>query len=149
MSATLSPTPRRRPRRALAHKGVVVADTLAHGRGVFVWVCQPVLMSALTLALAVLQWSVPDSTWTLVRNLAGFTGLALLTARISPDARLFLTTGVMGGLTTYSSFNYEALALIEQAHIPQAIAYALAMLIGCVAAGLLGTWSAQAIVASG
>jgi len=92
---------------------------------------------------------------TLVVNVVGcfFIGfvhtLAMLTARISPDARLFLTTGVMGGLTTYSSFNYEALALIEQAHIPQAIAYALAMLIGCVAAGLLGTWSAQAIVASG
>ena len=92
---------------------------------------------------------------TLVVNVVGcfFIGfvhtLALLTARISPDARLFLTTGVMGGLTTYSSFNYEALALIEQAHIPQAIAYALTMLMGCVAAGLLGTWSAQAIVASG
>jgi CrcB protein len=92
---------------------------------------------------------------TLVVNLVGcfFIGfvhtLAMLTARISPDARLFLTTGVMGGLTTYSSFNYEALVLVEQAHIPQAIAYALAMLIGCVAAGLLGTWSAHAIVASG
>src|SRR5207237_1638232 len=40
------------------------------------------LIGTLTLALAVLQWSVPDGAWTLVRNLAGFTGLALLTARV-------------------------------------------------------------------
>src|SRR5438309_1165685 len=27
-------------------------------------------------------WNVPDGAWTLTRNLAGFTGLALLTARV-------------------------------------------------------------------
>jgi len=92
---------------------------------------------------------------TLVVNVVGcfFIGFvhafATLTARISPDARLFLTTGVMGGLTTYSAFNYEALAMIEQGHAGQAIGYSLAMLIGCVAAGLVGTWSAHALVASG
>jgi len=56
---------------------------------------------------------------TLIVNLVGcfFIGfvhtLALLTARVSPETRLFLTTGVLGGLTTYSSFNYEALALVD------------------------------------
>src|SRR5947209_1061069 len=99
MSATLSPTPRRRPRRALAHKGVVVADTLAHGRGVFVWVCQPVLMSALTLA--VLQWSVADSAWTLVRKLAGFTGLAPLTAHV-----------LGSGLSWVAPLGYAVLSLL-------------------------------------
>jgi|SRR5215510_7156351 len=29
------------------------------------------------------------------------------------DARLFLTTGVMGGLTTYSAFSYETVRLME------------------------------------
>ncbi len=41
-----------------------------------------VAVAAAALALAVSRWGVPDGAWTLVRNLAGFTGLALLTARI-------------------------------------------------------------------
>jgi len=41
-----------------------------------------VAIAAAALALAVLRWGVPDGAWTLVRNLAGFTGLALLTARV-------------------------------------------------------------------
>jgi len=40
-----------------------------------------VAVAAAALALAVSRWGVPDGGWTLVRNLAGFTGLALLTAR--------------------------------------------------------------------
>jgi hypothetical protein len=38
-------------------------------------------LAALVLALAALHWSVADGGWLLVRNLAGFTGLSLLTAR--------------------------------------------------------------------
>ena len=33
--------------------------------------------------------------------------LSLTTELISPDVRLMLTTGVMGGFTTYSAFSYE------------------------------------------
>jgi len=29
------------------------------------------------------------------------------------DLRLFLTTGIMGGLTTYSAFSYESVRLME------------------------------------
>ena len=39
-------------------------------------------IAALALTLAVLHWSVADGGWVLVRNLTGFTGLALLTARV-------------------------------------------------------------------
>jgi CrcB protein len=74
---------------------------------------------------------------------------ATLTARISPDARLFLTTGVLGGLTTYSSFNYEAIAMVEQARPAAAVAYVVATGLGCALAGLIGNWSARALVASG
>jgi CrcB protein len=92
---------------------------------------------------------------TLVVNLVGCFAIgfvhtfATITARISPDARLFLTTGVMGGLTTYSSFNYEALELVGQSRTPEATMYFLATVLGCAIAGLLGTWSARALVASG
>ena len=32
---------------------------------------------------------------------------------ISDDLRIFLTTGMMGGLTTYSTFSYETVRLME------------------------------------
>jgi len=40
--------------------------------------------------------------------------VALTTALISPGLRLFLTTGVMGGFTTYSTLNYETLRFFEE-----------------------------------
>jgi CrcB protein len=39
--------------------------------------------------------------------------VGLTTLVIPPDLRLFLTVGVMGGYTTYSSFSYETLRLVE------------------------------------
>jgi CrcB protein len=34
-------------------------------------------------------------------------------AVVSDNTRLFLTTGIMGGLTTYSTFSYETVRLME------------------------------------
>src|SRR5262245_30186564 len=39
--------------------------------------------------------------------------LALERSAISADTRLILVTGVMGGFTTYSSFNYETIHLAQ------------------------------------
>jgi fluoride exporter len=33
---------------------------------------------------------------------------------LSVDTRIFLTTGVLGGFTTYSAFNYETMQLFER-----------------------------------
>lgn len=88
---------------------------------------------------------------TLAVNLAGcfFIGFvhhfAMLTTRISPDARLFLTTGIMGGLTTYSSFNYEALVMFERGSGLGGVVYVVAMVGGCGVAGLLGLLAARAL----
>ena len=70
---------------------------------------------------------------------------AMITTRVSPDARLFLTTGVIGGLTTYSSFNYEMLSLFDQG-VARTVAYLTATLVGCALAGVLGTWSARSML---
>lgn len=40
--------------------------------------------------------------------------LSLSTDSISPNLRLFLTTGIMGGLTTFSTFSYETVNLISE-----------------------------------
>jgi CrcB protein len=74
--------------------------------------------------------------------------LAIGGTRISPDARLFLTTGVLGGLTTYSSFNYEGLTLIERGEWAGGALYILLTLLGCAGLGLLGVWGARACLAS-
>ncbi|MGL5648337.1 MAG: fluoride efflux transporter CrcB, partial [Clostridium sp.] len=38
--------------------------------------------------------------------------LSLDTALISANTRLFITTGMMGGLTTFSTFSYETIGLL-------------------------------------
>lgn len=64
--------------------------------------------------------------------------VALTTSLISPVVRLFLTTGVMGGLTTYSAFNYETLELVADGEWWLAAANLCATVVACLAAGLLG-----------
>jgi len=39
--------------------------------------------------------------------------LSISTDFISPNFKLFLTTGIMGGLTTFSTFSYETINLIS------------------------------------
>lgn len=57
---------------------------------------------------------------------------------LSAEVRLFLGAGVMGGYTTYSSFNYETLALLEQGTTGLAVANVLITVSACLVAGLLG-----------
>jgi CrcB protein len=78
-------------------------------------------------AIAAARWFGADFPYgTLIVNLVGafLVGLvqqlgteALL---IPDDTRLFLTTGMMGGLTTYSTFSYETVRLMETGAWPQA-----------------------------
>jgi CrcB protein len=81
---------------------------------------------------------------TLAVNLVGSFAIALvleLSIRLAgfpPNLRLALATGFLGGLTTYSSFNYEATALLEGGQILRGLLYIGATAFGCLAAGVLG-----------
>jgi fluoride exporter len=70
--------------------------------------------------------------------------LALEKSAVSPDLRFFLVTGVMGGFTTYSSFNYETLHLAQSGAAGLAVANVALTLVACALAGAGGIWVARA-----
>jgi fluoride exporter len=73
--------------------------------------------------------------------LAAVTYLSLEAQVISQPLRLFLTVGVMGGLTTYSSFNFETLRLVQSGQWSLAATNVVCTLVGCGAAGVLGLFA--------
>lgn len=81
---------------------------------------------------------------TLIVNLVGSFAIALVLeastrmASFPPNLRIALTTGFLGGLTTYSSFNYETTALVSGDHVAHGLLNIGATLIGCLIAGYLG-----------
>lgn len=54
-----------------------------------------------------------------------------------PNLKLFMTTGLAGGFTTFSTFSYEAVELIKSGNVQTAVIYMLASLfVGLLATGL-------------
>jgi len=70
--------------------------------------------------------------------------VSLRTDLIGPDLRLALTTGVMGGFTTYSTFNYESISLFQDGAILFGAVNIILTVLVCLGAGGLGlaiaTW---------
>jgi CrcB protein len=73
-----------------------------------------------------------DFPWgTLVINVLGSTAMGLLVGWLafkagegwSQHARLFLTTGVLGGFTTFSAFSLDAILLWERGEIGSSLLY--------------------------
>ena len=101
-------------------------------------------------ALQLLGSSFPFGTLTV--NVVGSFLIGLImhvgleTALISATARIFLTTGVMGGLTTYSTFNYETLTLATEGDWQRAALNLAVTVAACLVAGLLGLASGRALV---
>ena len=69
--------------------------------------------------------------------------IALHTEAISPSMRIALSTGVIGGFTTYSTFNYETLHLAQSGAVALAVINVAVTLVACLAAGVAGIWVAR------
>jgi len=67
---------------------------------------------------------------------------------MSPAVRLALTTGVMGGFTTYSTFSYETMRYVQDGAWTVAIANVLITVVTCLAASLLGWAGARWLLAT-
>ena len=88
---------------------------------------------------------------TLIVNLLGcFAIAAVMHAALalswSPTVRAAITIGFIGGLTTYSSFNYETTRLLEEGALGSAAVNATATVIGAFAAGWLGMLCARELL---
>jgi len=92
---------------------------------------------------------------TLVVNIVGSFILGFLMrysvdfAGLSPDVKAFLTIGFCGGFTTFSTFSYETMALIQEGQWTRAGVYVAASLGLSLAAALAGVYLAQQILIHG
>jgi fluoride exporter len=114
----------------------------------FVWICAAgalgtgarYLLSG--WALALLGAGFPYGT--LAVNVVGsfLIGLVmqigLATSLLSPTLRMTLTTGFIGGFTTYSTFNYETIRYVQDGAWKLAVGNVVITLATCLAAGFAG-----------
>jgi CrcB protein len=81
---------------------------------------------------------------TLIVNLAGSLAMGLLAGwfayrmGINQHVRLFLTTGILGGFTTFSAFSLDAALLIERHAYVSAAAYVLGSVLVSIVAVFVG-----------
>lgn len=85
---------------------------------------------------------------TLVVNVAGSLliglGMRYLEAvRVSPDLRALITIGILGAFTTFSTFSYETVTLLQKGAWMRGAAYSL----GSLVLGLAAVWSGMMLAA--
>ena len=90
------------------------------------------------------QRTTSDFPWgTLLINLSGSlilgAFLTVVTERVAgrPLTRLLVATGMLGAYTTFSTFAYEVVRLVQHGHLPIAAAYGVSSLV----LGLLAVWA--------
>ncbi len=64
---------------------------------------------------------------------------------LSPEWKLFVVTGFLGGLTTFSSFSAEVVGLLQRGELTWALGTALLNLVGSLALTILGIWTFQSL----
>jgi len=117
--------------------GAGIGGALRHG----------VNLAALRLVGAGFPWG------TLAINIVGSFVMGLvaeyfaLKSGLSPQWRLFLTTGVLGGFTTFSAFSLEVALLYERGELIAAGLYMLVSAVLAVAGLFAGLYVIRAVVA--
>lgn len=64
---------------------------------------------------------------------------------LSPEWKLFVVTGFLGGLTTFSSFSAEVVGLLQRGELTWALGTALLNLVGSLVLTMLGIWTFQTL----
>jgi CrcB protein len=90
---------------------------------------------------------------TLVVNVTGSFLLGLLyryatdSAAITPEIRAMLTIGICGGYTTFSTFSYETVRLLEDGEITRALSYVGLSVVLSVGGAMLGIAAGRELLA--
>lgn len=93
-----------------------------------------------------------DFPWaTLLINVTGSAALALAyglleSTAVTPEWRAFVGIGVIGGYTTFSTFSYETVRLIQDGAWERALVYVLGSVFLSLAAAILGFGLASALL---
>ena len=102
---------------------------------------------------APLRWFGPHFPWgTLAVNISGGLAIGIFAELIaqrfdsSPELRLFIVTGILGGFTTFSAFSLEVTGMAERGDYLTALIYVLASVIISVAAVFAGLALVRAFV---
>ncbi len=66
---------------------------------------------------------------------------------VTPEARAFIAIGFCGGFTTFSTFTYEAIRLLEDGEGSRAALYILASVLLSLGAAFLGLVAARELLA--
>ena len=111
-------------------------------------------MARYWLATSIALWTGSEFPWgTLAINVIGsfvISFFGLLTGRfppfaVPPQARLFVTVGLCGGFTTFSSFSLQTVELARTGQPFRAATYVAASVTCCLAACAAGLVAAQAL----
>jgi CrcB protein len=97
------------------------------------------------LSSQITHWIGPGFPWgILLVNLVGcfvmgvIAELGALSLNLSPEMRAFLTTGILGGFTTFSAFALDSAVMIERGDWGATVLYVSASVLGSIAALFLG-----------
>ncbi len=67
-------------------------------------------------------------------------GVLQIMPNLSPEWRLLMTTGFLGGLTTFSTFSAEAFALIQKQNYGWAVLYISSHVFVSIVLTMIGYW---------
>lgn len=88
---------------------------------------------------------------TMFVNLAGSLAMGLIVGYLAYRGeatqmpRLFLTTGILGGFTTFSAFSLDVAVLLERGDLASAALYGGLSVVGSVLALFVGLWLTRAV----
>lgn len=73
--------------------------------------------------------------------------LLALRFSVSPEMRVFLVTGLLGGFTTFSAFSLDVSLMIQKGELPLAALYVAGAVTGSILALFFGLWVSRMVFA--